>query len=268
MIAAEAYTEGERFQVEKRRLFARAWLPFCAAGQLAAAGDFVSHTLGGWPIVAIRGSDGVVRAFRNVCKHQGMPVVERPSGQCAALRCRYHGWTYDLAGALTAAPPLVAPADPGAAIHHLDALRRVEVDGIVQVRDRGDADAPATLGAGGRAYVDALSLDVDANWKSAVEAGLADAAWRFVWPLAFVAERGALCVVRQVVPRSFTRTRLIDLVFADGAIARDALNTDLQRAKAAAQAAQQARAAGDGGAPDTAIDAFRARLAAACTPGA
>ncbi|MBI3513025.1 MAG: Rieske (2Fe-2S) protein [Proteobacteria bacterium] len=150
----EAYSQGERFQLEKRRLFTSAWLPFCAAGQLAAAGSFVSHTLGGWPMVAIRGDDGVARGFRNVCRHQGMPVVEQPTGQCAALRCRYHGWTYDLTGALTAAPPPVAPADPAAPIHHLDALALAEAGGMMHLRGRdGDDTAPPDVGVDGLDFV-------------------------------------------------------------------------------------------------------------------
>jgi nitrite reductase/ring-hydroxylating ferredoxin subunit len=260
MFTVEAYTQGERFQIEKRRLFARAWLPFCAAGQLAGPGRFVNHALGGWPIVAIRGADGIARAFRNVCKHQGMPVVEQPTGQCDALRCRYHGWTYDLAGALVAAPPQVAPEDPGAPIHRLAALTLHEHDGIIQVREPAPDGAPPELGSRGRDFVEALSIDADANWKSVVEWQLADPAWHYVWPLAFVAERGVPRIVRQIVPRSFTRTRLVDLVF--GAITeRDALLADQRRAQLGAQSVQQARAAGDGGAAVSTVEAFRRRVA-------
>src|SRR5258708_2691186 len=135
--AAEAYTQGERFQLEKRRLFASAWLPFCAAGQLAAPGTFVSHTMGGWPMFAIPGADGTARRFRNTGGDRGMPVVAEPAGQCDVLRCRYHGWTYDLAGALVSAPPLVAPEDPRAPLHQLDALALVETGGMIHVRGRG-----------------------------------------------------------------------------------------------------------------------------------
>ncbi len=264
----DAYAQGERFQIEKRRLFASAWLPFCAAGQLAAPGGFVSHTLGGWPMFAIRGADGVARAFRNVCRHQGMPVVEQPAGQCDALRCRYHGWTYDLAGSLVAAPLPVAPGDPGAPIHHLDALALVEAGGMIHVRDRRSPETvvPA-LALGDRVFHDAPSLDLDANWKTAIESLLADAAWRFVWPIAFAGNIGDARVVRQIVPRSFTRTRVVDLVFAapgaDVMAARAALAAGGARVKTAAETLQQARAAGDGGPENPAMHEFRDRLATA-----
>jgi len=250
---AAAYTQGERFQLERRRLFAEAWLPFCASGQLSGPGAFVTHALGGWPLLAIRGPDGVARAFRNVCRHQGMPVLEKPAGSCEALRCRYHGWTFDLTGAFVSAPPLVAPPDPDAAIHHLDDLSLDEAGGIIQVRGRAREPVPAPrLEPGGR-FIDAATTDVDANWKTVVECLLADPAWRFTWPIAFQRET----VVRQIVPRSFARTRVIDLRFGDAA-------TDAATLKVGAEALQARRAAGDGAAETPAVEAFRARLVTVC----
>jgi nitrite reductase/ring-hydroxylating ferredoxin subunit len=266
----EAYTQGERFQIEKRRLFARLWLPLCAAGQIAEAGQFVNHTLGGWPIFAIRGADGVARAFRNVCKHQGMPVLEKPSGQCDVLRCRYHGWTYDQTGALIAAPPQMAPEDPAAAMNHLDALELTEADGVLFVRGRPPVDAPPpSLAPGDRAYRAAVTTDIDANWKTVVEALLPDARWRLAWPIALVGDDGAVRIVRQVVPRTFTRTRLVDLLFTadDPGDAADRTRADAQQAKHAAEALQQRYAGGDTTARAPAVQAFRERLAEACAGG-
>lgn len=266
---AEAYTEGERFQLEKRRLFAREWLPFCAAGQIAAAGQFVNHSIGGWPIFAIRGADGTARGFRNLCRHQGMPVVEQPAGQCDRLRCRYHGWTYDQTGALIEAPPLVAPADPAAPMHHLDALTAREADGMVVVRGRGVDDTPAPeFGIRDAAYLTAVTTDIDANWKAAIEALLIDEIWRLVWPIALVGTLGPARVVRQIVPRSFSRTRLVDLLFGapgtDPAAAVVPARQQADQAKQAAQALQARRAAGDGSADAPAVTAFHAQLLAVC----
>jgi nitrite reductase/ring-hydroxylating ferredoxin subunit len=268
-LPAEAYTHGERFQLEKRRLFAKAWLPFCAAGQIAAAGQFVNHSIGGWPIFAIRGADGTARAFRNLCRHQGMPVVEQPAGHCDRLRCRYHGWTYDHTGTLVEAPPLVAPADPGAPMHHLDALTAREADGMVLVRGRGVDAAPAPeFGIGDAAYLAAVTTDLDANWKAAIEVLLAGAVWRLVWPIALVGEFGAMRVVRQIVPRSFSRTRLVDLLFgardADPTAAVASARQPAEHAKLAAQALQARRAAGDESTDAPEVTAFHAQLVAVC----
>src|SRR5258707_4221538 len=105
MLPAKAYTQGDQFQREKQTIFAREFLPFCAAAQLADSGAFILHTIGGWPIFVIRGADGMLRGFRNVCRHQRMPVVDKPEGRCDELRCRFHGWTYGLDGGFVSAPP-------------------------------------------------------------------------------------------------------------------------------------------------------------------
>jgi nitrite reductase/ring-hydroxylating ferredoxin subunit len=256
-----AYTQGERFQLERRRLFGEAWLPFCARGQLAEPGAFVTHALGGWPVVAVRGRDGVARAFRNVCRHQGMPVVEQPAGIVESLRCRYHGWTFDLTGAFAAAPPPVAPSDPDAAIHHLDALSVAESGSLIHVRSRGRDTTPAPfVELGGAPFITAASTDVDANWKTVIECQLADPAWRFLWPIAFL----GTTVVRQIVPRSFSRTRVIDLRFGPASGGATALTADAAVLKAGAETLQARRAAGDGAAESPAVEAFRARLVEVC----
>jgi nitrite reductase/ring-hydroxylating ferredoxin subunit len=265
-LPAEAYTQGECFQLEKRRLFAKAWLPFCAAGQIAAAGQFVSHSIGGWPFFAIRGADGTARGFRNLCRHQGMPVVEQPAGQCDRLRCRYHGWTYDQTGALVEAPPLVAPVDPAAPMHHLEALTAHEAGGMIVLGDRGADDAPTpAFGIGDADYLDAVTTDIDANWKAVIEALLVDNSWRLVWPIALVGAIDGVRVVRQIVPRSFSRARLVDLLFgADRAAALEVARPYAHQAKQAALAQQARCAAGDATADAPSVAAFHAQLAAVC----
>lgn len=57
----------------------------------------------GVPLVAMRGTDGQVRAFRNACRHRGMEVA-RGTGCTRAFTCSYHGWTYDLEGRLRHIP--------------------------------------------------------------------------------------------------------------------------------------------------------------------
>lgn len=259
-----AYTQGEPFQREKRSLFGRTWLPFCAGRQVAKAGDFVSHSFGGWPLFVVRGKDEVLRAFHNVCRHQQMPVVEKPAGRCDMLRCRYHGWTYDLTGQLAAAPPMVAPADPKSV--RLGAIDVTEAGPLVFVRLEAGAEAPPAIDLGGLAFAAAVSTDVACNWKTYVEAMLAGPTWRLVWPVALQGRIQGLSVLRQVVPRSFSRTRVIDLVFADGPL-DEAMPAQLAAVgaadKAEAEARQAQREAGSFGDAGPALAEFRARAAAA-----
>lgn len=262
-----AYTEGEQFQRERRRLFAKNWLLFAASAQLSAPGDFVSHSFGGWPLFAIRGEDGAARAFHNVCRHQSMPVVEQPAGHCELLRCRYHGWTYGLTGEFLEAPPRVAPAEPPDRLG-LDPAELLERDGFCLVRVQPGGEPPPALAVPGR-FAGAVTTHIDANWKAVVEALLGEENRDFLSPLAFIDQSGpGLGAVRQIVPRSFLRTRIVDLLFAaDGASSDDAIAAKQQRAaadKTAAESRQAAHAAGDPPPPSRAVAEFLDRVAAAC----
>src|ERR1700746_2442067 len=79
--------------------------------QLEQAGSYVTFPIAGEPGVLVRGSDGVLRAFFNVCRHHAAAVMTDPSGKAAQLRCPYHGWTYSLDGSLKAAPDMGAVSD-------------------------------------------------------------------------------------------------------------------------------------------------------------
>ncbi len=258
----DAYTQGDQFQRERRNLFGRNWLVFCAAGQVAQAGDYVNQTIGGWPIFAQRGSDGTLRAFHNICRHQGMPVVDKPAGRCDQLRCKYHGWTYDLTGALVLAPPQVAPADPKA--QNLNQIGVADSGGLILIGVKPAGPVPSIAELDGRTFATATSTDAACNWKTLIEAQLADDGWRFVWPNHFVGRVDDTVTIRQVVARSFSRTRFIDLVFAGGtAPSIDRLKAAAADLKARAEALQESRAAGDLGPASPAIADFRGRVAAA-----
>ena len=71
------------------------------SGQVRRPGDFVVHNDTGQPILVTRGTDGVLRAFLNVCRHRGASVEQKPCGaNKRAFVCAYHGWSYDLTGRL------------------------------------------------------------------------------------------------------------------------------------------------------------------------
>jgi len=61
--------------------------------------------------VVVRDQEGILRAFFNVCRHRAARVLEEACGKATRLRCRYHGWTYDLAGRLRGTPEFDGVAD-------------------------------------------------------------------------------------------------------------------------------------------------------------
>jgi phenylpropionate dioxygenase-like ring-hydroxylating dioxygenase large terminal subunit len=102
---AEVYRDPERFELERRRVFATHWLVAGRAEQLVEAGDWLVYDAHGESVVVARQSDGTLRAFHNVCSHRGAAIVDEGHG-CGARRftCPYHGWVYDTTGRLAGVP--------------------------------------------------------------------------------------------------------------------------------------------------------------------
>jgi phenylpropionate dioxygenase-like ring-hydroxylating dioxygenase large terminal subunit len=260
----EDYTGGGAFQAEKRTFFAADWLPLCAEGQIPRPGDFLSASVGGWSVFGVRDGAGSLRVLRNACRHQNMPVVGTPSGNCESFRCRFHGWTYDLQGHFVSAPAPVAPADPKSPELHLQTLTTAAVSGLVFF-SLGTPAAPPDLGGSSGTYGGTLTTDIACNWKVCVEHLLAeqtaspDFGWH--WPLLAVRRAGTVTIVEQIVPHTFLRTKLLTHVFGGAADdCRQAAGT----IKHVCERLQADRAAGTPDGNDGALLAdFHSRLAEA-----
>jgi choline monooxygenase len=96
------YTDPNTFVTEKEKIFSCNWQVVGHASQVAAPGDFFTTELVGEPLVFVRGLDGKLRGFYNVCRHRAGPPAEG-CGSRKLFRCGYHGWTYGLDGALLSA---------------------------------------------------------------------------------------------------------------------------------------------------------------------
>ncbi|HUO97056.1 MAG TPA: aromatic ring-hydroxylating dioxygenase subunit alpha [Rhizomicrobium sp.] len=101
---AALYRDAGVFALERERIFAASWQLLGHENELGEPGAYLAATIAGYPVMAVRGEDGILRAFHNVCRHRAGPLVEDGTGACAgALTCRYHGWRYGLDGRLTSA---------------------------------------------------------------------------------------------------------------------------------------------------------------------
>ncbi|MFZ3329572.1 MAG: Rieske (2Fe-2S) protein, partial [Candidatus Acidiferrales bacterium] len=99
-IPASWYTDPRVAQLELQNVFSRAWQAIGRAVQVEKPGQYVTASVAGEPVVAVRGGDGKLRAFFNVCRHHAMTVMNEPCGHAQHMRCPYHGWTYNLEGEL------------------------------------------------------------------------------------------------------------------------------------------------------------------------
>jgi Rieske 2Fe-2S family protein len=115
-LAGDFYTSGPVFTAEQDQIFEKMW--FCAArsGDLADPGQFKTVQVGRESVLVVRGRDGALRAFLNVCRHRGATICTEPSGAVKRnLQCPYHAWTYALDGKLVAAPNLGSLKDESGA---------------------------------------------------------------------------------------------------------------------------------------------------------
>jgi len=180
-LPAGFYTDPRVFDLERRTTFSANWQLVARADQVAAPGRYVTGEVAGEPVLVVRGADGVLRGFFNVCRHHAAAVMTEAEGSAQHLRCPYHGWTYALDGALRGTP------DFGGVCHFEkgeNGLRPVDLDeweGFVFVRlERGGPGVReqlggalvaeiAALGLGQLAFVERRRYLLDCNWKVFVD---------------------------------------------------------------------------------------------------
>jgi phenylpropionate dioxygenase-like ring-hydroxylating dioxygenase large terminal subunit len=98
------YHDPEFFAVEMERVIRPAWQILCHQNDIPNAGDWRSLDLLGESLFAIRGSDGTIRAFANVCRHRGSRLLDGEGGCARRITCPYHAWTYATDGRLLGVP--------------------------------------------------------------------------------------------------------------------------------------------------------------------
>jgi glycine betaine catabolism A len=99
-LEAPFYTSPDIFAADMEAIFGRHWIYVGVEPDVPEPGDAVVVDIGANSIIILRDDDGAVRAFHNVCRHRGARLVHEPRTSFGNLVCRYHAWTYDLAGNL------------------------------------------------------------------------------------------------------------------------------------------------------------------------
>ncbi|MGB0621783.1 MAG: aromatic ring-hydroxylating oxygenase subunit alpha [Myxococcota bacterium] len=165
-------------------------VPFCPSAALRKPGDYVARLASGVPILAVRGHDGEVRAFRNACRHRGAEVA-KGTGCANKFVCPYHGWTYDLEGRLERVQHEHGFPDLDKDTHGLIPVIAQERAGIVFVTQDGDASdfeagegLPDLLGDDFD-LIDAHDNVADVNWKVSLEGSIEGYHIRFGHPETF-----------------------------------------------------------------------------------
>jgi choline monooxygenase len=179
-IPAPWYTDPSIAELERENVFSKTWQLVARTDQVRAPGQFVATTVAGEPIVVVRGSDGTLRAFYNVCRHHAAAVVTQPCGQASLLHCPYHGWNYGLDGSLKGMPEFEGVENFDRAQNGLVPIRVETWECFVFINLDNQArplaeflgglvKRVAPLGIGKLHYFDRRSYNIHCNWKVFVD---------------------------------------------------------------------------------------------------
>ena len=180
-IDTRCYTDPKFLQVECEQIFRRSWQFVCHEENLRLPGSYVSLSVGGQSVVAVRDRAGELHAFYNVCKHRGHELLFG-AGQTKRITCPYHAWTYDLDGALVNAPRSehIENFEPESIC--LDAVRietfchlvfvNLDPEAAPLAEQSGDLGTEVMSYAPDLAdltFAARLTYNIKANWKSVVD---------------------------------------------------------------------------------------------------
>jgi phenylpropionate dioxygenase-like ring-hydroxylating dioxygenase large terminal subunit len=167
-------------ELEVEEIFLKHWQIVGHVNDVGKPGDYMTFDLGNERAFVVRGNDGGLRAFHNLCRHRGSRVVTGASGRCKnALVCPFHGWVYNFDGTLRGA---ARPSSYPELDKHEFGLRSVEMEvwmGFIFIRFKPGpqppvaeylapyrtemaAHEPETMVAAGPVW----AADLPVNWKS------------------------------------------------------------------------------------------------------
>lgn len=175
------YLDADMFAREQLTFFRETPLVACLSTDVAEPGSYRVFDYAGIPIVVTRGSDGIVRAFLNICAHRGARVVRQECGKASRFTCRFHGWTFDSAGKAVGIPEKWQFASDMGDERHLLPCPAEERYGLVfvQATPNSTMDLDTHLGAVGpelaileldqAVRVFGEDLPIRSNWKYALD---------------------------------------------------------------------------------------------------
>ena len=103
-VPADRYISSSWAEAEAERLWPKVWQVACSVSHVSDPGDWFEYTVGAVSVLIVRGDDGALRAFQNVCLHRGNELCSGAGAGMDEIRCRYHRWSWDLQGRLREVP--------------------------------------------------------------------------------------------------------------------------------------------------------------------
>jgi phenylpropionate dioxygenase-like ring-hydroxylating dioxygenase large terminal subunit len=177
-LPARYYYDRAVFEQEKSNIFLKSWHLVAHVNELRDSGSFVTFELFDQSVLVVRGRDGEIRAFHNVCQHRGNRLIGTRCGKVNLLTCAYHAWSYATDGSLKAAPHTERLAGFDKAKHGLKGVSVSIFASFVFINLDPHATPIATMAPGAEALIRRYVPDLDqlvpvevsdvpvpANWK-------------------------------------------------------------------------------------------------------
>ncbi len=177
-LTRDLYCDEGVFQADLENIWYRDWLFAIPACEVPKTGNYATMQVGAFPVLIVRGGDGKIRAFHNVCRHRGQRLCSKPNGTTPKLVCPYHQWTYELDGKLLYARDMGDDFD--ASKFGLKTVHCVELNGMVFVclaqvppaiadlaKQLSSYLAPSQLNDAKIAY--SSTIVENGNWKLVIE---------------------------------------------------------------------------------------------------
>lgn len=179
-IPAPWYIDPRIAELEAQTVFSKTWQMVGRGEQVEKPGQFLTASVAGEPIVVVRGNEGLLRGFYNVCRHHAAAVVTEPCGQASILHCPYHGWNYGLDGSLKGMPEFDGVKNFERQQNSLVPVKAEVWEKFVFVNLDPQAESlpqflgglvqrVAPLGVSKLHYFDRRTFDIHCNWKVFVD---------------------------------------------------------------------------------------------------
>ncbi len=103
-VHSSLYTDPAIFAREMKTIFNTGWVFVGHDSEITARGNYLRRTLGATPVLMVRDKDGLINVIVNRCAHRGNLLCQEAKGTRKNFTCQYHGWVFDLKGALVDVP--------------------------------------------------------------------------------------------------------------------------------------------------------------------
>ncbi|MGE0686165.1 MAG: Rieske 2Fe-2S domain-containing protein [Dehalococcoidia bacterium] len=173
----------EVYEMELEQIFARAWLFMCHESQIPNPGDFFLNFMGEDRVIIVRDNDMGIQVLVNSCRHRGNAVCRADEGHATSFMCTYHGWTYDLKGALVGVPGFKEVYHEELDRENWGLIKAPQVDSykgfVFATMDETAPNLHEYLSDGGRFGLDLIADQGDMVMIGGVEKRTMQANWKF-----------------------------------------------------------------------------------------